>query len=83
MSMEWGYVSELRPPTFLLFISQPIYESGEPQWNDIDGGKPKNSEQTLSQCKVILTDQGTNVGLRGECQRLTARATAPPQWQFK
>jgi hypothetical protein len=34
----------------LLFIPQMIYESGEPWWNDIHGGKPKNSERNLSQC---------------------------------
>jgi hypothetical protein len=27
-----------RPPTGLLFISQMIYEYGEPRWNDIDRG---------------------------------------------
>jgi hypothetical protein len=25
-----------------------IYEYGEPRWNDIDSGKPKNSERNLS-----------------------------------
>jgi hypothetical protein len=30
------YVSELRPPTGLLFVSQVIYEHGELRWNDID-----------------------------------------------
>jgi hypothetical protein len=36
MSMEWDYVSEPRPPTGLLFISQLIHEHGEPLWNYID-----------------------------------------------
>jgi hypothetical protein len=36
MSMRSDYVSELRPPTSLLFISHVIYEYREPWWNDID-----------------------------------------------
>jgi hypothetical protein len=36
MSMGRDYISELRPPTGLLFIPQVIYEHGEPWWNDID-----------------------------------------------
>jgi hypothetical protein len=39
MSMWRDYVSELRPPTGLLFISQVIYGHGEPQWNDINKEK--------------------------------------------
>jgi hypothetical protein len=31
-------MSELRPPTGLLFITQVIYEHGEQWWNDIDRG---------------------------------------------
>jgi hypothetical protein len=50
MSMGWDYVSELRLPAGLLFIHQMIHEYGEPRWNDIDRGKPKNSEKNLSQC---------------------------------
>jgi hypothetical protein len=38
MLMGWVCVSELRPP-IRLFISQVIYEHGEPWWNDIDRGK--------------------------------------------
>jgi hypothetical protein len=38
MSMGWDYISELRPPTGLLFILQVIPEHGEPWWNDIDRG---------------------------------------------
>jgi hypothetical protein len=53
MSCQWGeIVSELRPPTGLLFIPQ-IRESGEPWWNDIGMGKPKNLEENLSQCYFI------------------------------
>jgi hypothetical protein len=39
MSMGSDYVSELRPPTVLLFIPQVINEHGEPWWNDVDGGR--------------------------------------------
>jgi hypothetical protein len=35
----YGYVSELRPPTDLLFILQVIYGHGAPWWNDIERGK--------------------------------------------
>jgi hypothetical protein len=49
MSMGWDYVSELRPLTGLLFIPQKMYESGEPRWNNINIGKPRNSEKTLPQ----------------------------------
>jgi hypothetical protein len=40
MSTGWDYVSELRPPTGLLFISpdDSLYEHGEPWWDDIDRG---------------------------------------------
>jgi hypothetical protein len=41
MSMGWDYVSELRPPTGLLFIHQVIHEHGEWWWNDVDRGKLK------------------------------------------
>jgi hypothetical protein len=37
--MGWDYVSEMRPPTGLLFISQVIHEHGEPWWNDTGSGK--------------------------------------------
>jgi hypothetical protein len=30
------YVSELRQPAGLLFVSQMVYEYGEPRWNDMD-----------------------------------------------
>jgi hypothetical protein len=37
MAKAWYYVSELRPPTGLLFIPRVIPEHWEPWWNDIDG----------------------------------------------
>jgi hypothetical protein len=39
MSMGSDYVSELRPPTCLLFIPHVIYERGEPWRNDADRTK--------------------------------------------
>jgi hypothetical protein len=53
MPMGWDYVSELRPPTGLLFIPQMIYDSGEPRWNSSDKKIPKNSEEILSQCHFV------------------------------
>jgi hypothetical protein len=43
MLMGWDNVSELQPPTGLLFFPQVMYEHGEPWWNDPDSWKPKNS----------------------------------------
>jgi hypothetical protein len=48
MSMGWDYVSELQPPTGLLFKPQVIHKHGEPWWNNTDRGKMKNSEKNLS-----------------------------------
>jgi hypothetical protein len=50
-------VSELRPPTGLLFIPQVIYEHGEPWWNYTDREKPKKSEKNLSQCHKSHVDR--------------------------
>jgi hypothetical protein len=64
------YVSELRP----LFIPQVMNEYGEPRWNDIDRGKPKNFEKNPVPVALVhhkyhmttWTDPGANPGLRGE-----------------
>jgi hypothetical protein len=37
----------------LLFIPKVIYEHEEPQWNDTDRGKLKNSERNLSQYHFV------------------------------
>jgi len=42
------HVSEQRTPTAILFISQVIYEHGEPWWNYIDKGKLLIRPQVLS-----------------------------------
>jgi hypothetical protein len=54
MSVGWDCVFELQPPMcLLLFFPQMICEYGEPWWNDIDTGKPKNLEKNLSQCHFV------------------------------
>jgi hypothetical protein len=53
MSLWWNYVSELQPPSGLLFILQVIYEHVKARWNDIDREKPKKSEEQLSQCHFV------------------------------
>jgi hypothetical protein len=53
MSMGRGYVSELRPPTGVLFITQVVYESGERRSNNINIGKPKNSKKNRPQCLSV------------------------------
>jgi hypothetical protein len=37
----------------LAYYAFPRYEFGERRWNDIDRGKPKNSEKNLSQCHFV------------------------------
>jgi hypothetical protein len=56
MSVGLDNVSELWPPTGLLFIPQIINGQGEPRWNDIDRVKWKNSEKNLSQCTLSTTN---------------------------
>jgi len=48
MSTGLDYVSELRPPTSLLFIPK-WYMSIEPRWNDADRRKPKKWDRNLFQ----------------------------------
>jgi hypothetical protein len=43
----WDDVSELRPPTGLLFITQIMYEHGEPRWDDIDTGTEELGERPV------------------------------------
>jgi hypothetical protein len=55
----------------LWFVLQVMYEYREPWWNDIDRGKPKNSEKTCHSDTLFniyhtLTESGANPGLRGE-----------------
>jgi hypothetical protein len=68
--MRWDYVSELRPPTDLLFVSHLICEYGEPQWNDINRENRRTRRKTcpsatLSTTNPIWTDPGANPILRG------------------
>jgi hypothetical protein len=44
-----------------------IYEYGETWWNDIDRGKPKNSERNLFQCHFFHHESDmTDPGLHGQ-----------------
>jgi hypothetical protein len=59
--------AELRPPG----LPQVMYVFGEPRRNYIHKGRPKNSENNLSQLhlghqNLTCNDQGANPGLRGE-----------------
>jgi hypothetical protein len=68
MSVGRDYVSELRPPTGLLFIPQVIYEYGEPRCNAINRENRKISEKiaTLNisfTTNRIWRDPGANPGL--------------------
>jgi hypothetical protein len=42
LSMASDEVSELQPPTGLLFVPPMIFGYGEPRWNNVDRRKPKN-----------------------------------------
>jgi hypothetical protein len=48
------YVSELLPPTSLLFITQMIYEHGEPRWDNTDRGKPVSVPHCPPQIKRLV-----------------------------
>jgi hypothetical protein len=66
MSMRWDYVSELLPPTGLVFISQVTYEHEEPVQNYIDRRKPIN----LSQRRFVRKSQADSPGTESR----------PPRW---
>jgi hypothetical protein len=62
-SVGWDHVSELRPPTGLLFVPQMVYEHGEPWWNAINGGEtPDSSTRALwhshQQSHVVAKQEG-------------------------
>jgi hypothetical protein len=46
--MGWEYVSELQPPTGLLFTPHIIYEYGQPRWNDTDGKTEELGEKPVT-----------------------------------
>jgi hypothetical protein len=69
---EASYVSELRPLTGLLFITQMIYDYRKSQWNDIDRGKLKISEKDLSQFHFVKHKFHTD---------WPGRDPGPPRWE--
>jgi hypothetical protein len=85
MSIWWDYISELRPPTGLLSISQMIYEYGEPRWNDIDRVKP-NDSKTSAILSITNPYELTRARTRASVERrrrLTAWATTRPKCILK
>jgi hypothetical protein len=66
MSMVWHHVSELRPPTGILFIPQVIYQYGEPWWNDI--GR-RNSRLAHQSSLASLPAESSNSTIRGTGRR--------------
>jgi hypothetical protein len=83
MSMWWDDVSELRPPTGLLFIPQLIYEYGEPRWNDTDRGNRRTRRKpvTVQLCPQHISHGPTMARTRSSAVRgrqLTSWAMAPP-----
>jgi hypothetical protein len=82
MSVGWEYVSELRPPTGLLFTPQVIHEY-RAWWNVTDRGKPKNSEKTYPSDSLPITDPVYTPLTRASAvrdRRLTAWAMALLIW---
>jgi hypothetical protein len=67
MSMGWDYVSELRPPTGLLFIPR-CFMSMENHGGITLTGKPRKSKENMSQCQFVhhKSRMDTNPGLHGE-----------------
>jgi hypothetical protein len=64
-------VSELLPPTDLLFIPHMINGYGKPHWNSFSRGKPNNWEKPYPIVTVYTTYKkwtvsGENPGLRGD-----------------
>jgi hypothetical protein len=66
MSMGPDDVSELRPPTQLLFIPQVIYEYGQPRWNDTGKGNRRTPRKTCLSATFSTINPTPNAGLRGE-----------------
>jgi hypothetical protein len=54
--------------SYCSFSGDITYKYGDPLWNDIDRGKPKNSEKNLPafSANPMWTDPGANLCLRGE-----------------
>jgi hypothetical protein len=55
MPMKCDDVSELQPPTGLLFIHHMIHEHGEPRWNDIDRVNRRTRKETCHSVTLSST----------------------------
>jgi hypothetical protein len=54
-------VSELRPPTGLLFILRGECEDGDPWWNDIDKGSPPELSGKPTSSHLIVKQEEREV----------------------
>jgi hypothetical protein len=86
MSMGWDYVSELRQPTGILFITQMIcVYGGMMEWHDgmIFTGETRRTRRktcpsaTSSTTNSTRTDPGANPGFRGERQHDVTEFLSP------
>jgi hypothetical protein len=84
MPIEWDYVSEVRPPTGLLFVSQ-MYDYG-PRWNDTDRVKPKNLGRKpvpVPRCPPQIPRELTPARTRAYAVRCHQRdAPRLPRWKL-
>jgi hypothetical protein len=65
--MEWDWVSELRPPTGLLFIPNLIYKYGESRLNDMAAENRRTRRETCPSATQSTTNPTcANPGLCGE-----------------
>jgi hypothetical protein len=69
--MGCDYIFELRSPAGLFFFPQMIHEFEERRWNDIDRGKPNNSEKT---CPSAFVMRKCHMDWPG-------REFEPPRWE--
>jgi hypothetical protein len=68
VSMAWENVSELRPSTGLLFVSQMMYEYWESRWSDIG----QNNEDLEVPVSVSLCPPQIPHGMNRERTRVSA-----------